>query len=318
LIFKFKILILFSSILLSGCGSEFEILLDKNGIPPVIYWSELSGTINSINPDRSMEKTIITTSDTPLDVDVDTSNNKIYWAEFTGSVYRIKSAGIDGSGETVIYTSTETGPTSIAIDRSNSKIFWNEYNTTNSHNNIYNSSISSGSLSSNLFINNIGVDYTYSICIDSRYRKIYFSANSYYDNGTTLGSNNTGGRYKYELDIVNTSLQNVSGVGASTPSVPFKGFAVDEDEGYVYYSLHSNDVPLCVRKRDLMLNNPETWIPASGFDIQKIALDLKHRKIYWTSESDNRIYRADLDLQNSNVEVFLDLASKPTGISIPH
>jgi len=60
----------------------------------------------------------------------------------------------------------------------------------------------------------------------------------------------------------------------------------------------------------------EEWIPAQANGIRKIALDLTARKIYWTTDTGNYIYRADLDSPNSNIELFLSLDSKPNGIAI--
>lgn len=308
--------IIFSLIFITGCNSDFEILLHEHG---AIYWTEVSGTINSIKRDRSDQKTIMTLSHTPLDIEI--YNDKIYWTEYTGSEYRIKKSRLDGSGEITMYNisaSSSDGPTSIAIDRREGTIFWNEYNLSSGHNDIWNSVMSSDIQSPVKWINYINNPnnhkYTYAICIDSINRKIYFTANSCYDNGITLGSGTYGGIFIYELDTYNVYIFDISDNGPAT--VPFRDIAVDGEEGYVYYGINTNTLPLCIRRRDLSLNNPVTWIPAAGFDIHHIALDLKHRKIYWTSETDNSIYRADLDVQNSDVEKFLQLDSKPTAITI--
>ena len=71
-------------------------------------------------------------------------------------------------------------------------------------------------------------------------------------------------------------------------------------------------------RANLSLSSFTPWITAGSYNIEKIALDLKHRKIYWTSNysSQYKIYRADLDISNSNVEVFLTLTNPPTGIAI--
>ncbi len=310
-------LVLLSIVSISGCGSEFEILFDKES--PVIYWSEISGTINSINSDRSGRRTIFTTSNTPLDVDIDTNGNRIYWVESENPTeYHIKRVGFDGSGVTVVHTystgSNGSGPTSIAIDNSNGTIFWNQYGSAND---LWKSVISAGTLSPVKWINTVSNHYTYSICVDTINRKMYFTSNEYYNIGTPLGSSNKGNPSIGELDISDIFEEKPEYPGPSSPWVPYKGITVDGNGGYVYYSLNTFDTPRCVRRRNLALNNPVTWIPASGFGIQKIALDLVNRKIYWTSESPYRIYRADLDSQNSNVEVFLQLDSKPTGIAIP-
>jgi len=306
LLFSILVIIIF----FTGCGSEFEILLHEKG---VIYWTETSGAVKRIYTDLSGKKTIMTLSSTPLDIEI--FDNKIYLSEYSGSGYNIKRFRPDGSGEITLYNTSSpvSGPFSLAIDRSDQLIFWNEYHT---HNDIWNSVMSSNVMAPVKWINTITYPYTYAICIDSINRKIYFTANTYYDNGIALGNGNTGGIYLYELDSMNTYNFDISDSGPGVNMVPFKDIAVDVEKDFVFYVLNTNVVSLCIRRRDLALQNPVVWVPANGFDIDKIALDMKDRKIYWTSKSDNSIYRADLDYADSNVEKFIQLDSIPTGIAI--
>ncbi len=78
----------------------------------------------------------------------------------------------------------------------------------------------------------------------------------------------------------------------------------------------NNANALKIMRNELDFSSATEWMIASGFDIQKISLDLINNKIYWTSELNNnyRIYRADLS--GSNIEVFLQLSSKATGLFI--
>jgi hypothetical protein len=276
----------------------------------------MSGTINSINPDRTDEKTIIDLPNPVMDIDIDVKKDRIFWLEYTGSQYQIKRSGIDGSGVTVVhYNSTpDAGPTSISIDNSSGTILWNEYKNASTNNDIWKSGNAADTLLPVKWINDIPVDYIYSTCADSINRKIYFTVNSFWNNGVFLGSGNSGSVYIADLDNINAYQQKLTGTGMSNPSAAFKGIAADGAKGYVYYV--RNTTSLDIMRADLSLGSSIVWIPGSGLDFQKLALDLKHRKIYWTSKGDSSLYRADLDIPNSNVEKFLDLSGIPTGIAI--
>jgi len=286
-------------------------------MPGNICWTEVSGSLHCINKDGSEMKTIFTSSYTPLDFAFDTSGGRIFWAEYTGTVYQIRRIGIDGSGSAVVYSS-EYGPTAIGIDKSNGTIFWNEYHGTHD---IWKSGPSFNVVSKEKWFVNLANNnnYTYSICVDSINGKFYCTANKYYDIGMTLGSSNAGTVYSGNIDTYDSeSIGSSSLNGPTAESVPFKGMAVDVDGEHVYYvnNIVHGTYPKNITKTDLSLGSPAIWIYQGVADIQKIALDLVNRKIYWTSESDNSIYRADLDSSNSNIEKFLQLDSKPTGIAI--
>ncbi len=319
----------------TGCGSEFEIILhespgsdtiplDDSSRTSVIYWSESSGAINCINEDGTGRNAILTSAYAPLDIAVDLSNERIFWTEHTGSEYRISRAGIDGNGTTIVYTasSSDFGPSAISIDDSNGIIYWNEYKIIGLEHNIWYSELSSGLLSRVKLLGNIVNNYAYSICIDHTNGKIYCTANSYYTIGSiavaAAGSGDTGAVYTGHTEATNNASQVTSLNGPSVPSVPFKGLAVDGEGGHVYYVNNTAHGvwPKNITRTDLDLLNPEVWVYQGVVDIQKIAVDLEQRKIYWTSESDKSIYRADLDSSNSNVEKFINLENIPTGIAI--
>jgi hypothetical protein len=304
-------IVLFCLICVTGCNSDFEILLHEHD---GIYWAESSGTINSIKRDCSDKKTLVTLAGTPLDIEI--YDDKIYWAEYTGSEYQIRRSGLYDSGTVTLYSvsaSGSDGPLSIAIDRREGTIFWNQ--NIGGVNDIWKSEISPDTLSPVKWINTISNSYTYSICIDQINRKIYFTANSYYDHVITLGSGNSGAIYLGELDAINSYSLKISNTGLTSPSAPYQDIAVDHEGGHVYYITYTAPY-FRIGRRDLSADNFEIWIPVGSFDFQQIALDIKHRKIYWTSETDNSIYRADLDVQYPDVEKFLQLCSTPTAITI--
>jgi hypothetical protein len=304
----------------TGCGSEFEILLHEAPRPPVVFWSEASGEISRINPDGTGRKIILTSSYIPLDIAADSSNDRVFWTEHTGSSYQINRAGIDGSSIMTVYSYLSAngfGPSSIAVNKSGTMIFWNQYQNAPAHNDIWSSALDIDILLPEKWFNSILNKYTFAMYADSISDKIYFTVNSYYNSGVLIGSGNAGEVCMGNLGVFPpvVYLQKVTGTGPLPDSSPFRGIAVDGNRGYVYYA--SNTTSLRIMRSDLTISfSGEVWVDADGFDIQKIAIDFKQRKIYWTSESDKSIYRADLDSSNSNVEKFIDLESSPTGITI--
>lgn len=301
------------------CGSEFEILLDSNiaDIQPRVFWTEMDGGIRQISTGGTGRKTVLTLPDPPLDIALYMPGRKMYWTTFSSNsgAYQIRSAGIDGSGEQLFYTSavSDHGPTAITIDSENAVIYWNQRSASLS-NDIWRSELSISAKEK--WINSINKPYTYSICLDAINRKIYFTANYYWFIDSEFGSGNQGHIYIYELDTSNTIIYEIPvGTGPSANSIPFMGIAVDGIRGNTYY-VSNTTTSLCIMKADLSLQGPVEWILSSGFGIQKLALDLKERKIYWTSDTDNSIYRADIDTQNSRVQKFIQAGSRPTGIAI--
>ncbi|MBN2039317.1 MAG: Ig-like domain-containing protein [Spirochaetes bacterium] len=283
----------------------------------IIFWTESDGTINRIYTDQTGETSILTVSGTPLDIALDTSGREIYWTEHSGSSYQIRKADIDGSNEdnfSIAYSgSTYFGPTAIAIDSAANNIYWNRSHKTSGNEYIYFSALNSFSV--NQWSANVPFSYVYSICIDAAYGRLYFNTNTYWDIGSTLGSGWSGAAcYSSDIDSVNSYSTEINETSSSQSSVRLRGVA--SDGNYVYYVYNNSTGLRIVRARYDFQEKTDPWITASGFGIQKIALDPDAGKIYWTSETNNRIYRADLGTANSGIEVFHTTGSTPTGIAI--
>jgi hypothetical protein len=147
----------------------------------------------------------------------------------------------------------------------------------------------------------------------------YITANTYYDTGITLGGGNAGSPYLGTTATSNSDTLITSLNGPAANSVPFKGIATDGT--YVYFAANTNHGtwPKRISRAALNLNvSDEGWLYQNITDIQKIALDSIKRKIYWTSQTDKRIYRADLDVAapNGTAGIFITLDNTPTGICI--
>ena len=322
------ILILLSTFYVINCGSEFKSLLEEpeplqkpvsTYQVHVLYWAQIGGIIKSIRTDGTDERTVVNASGSGdiLDIALYTPDNKIYWSMYSSldGTFQIRRAGTDGSVEELFYenaNSSDHGPTAIAIDPVNAEIYWNQYQSVSSHNDIWRSSITQ--LFPEKWENTISKPYTYGICVDTLNRKIYFTANYYWNINLAFGSGYLGHVYIGDLDSANSYSSTLVGTGPEDPSMPFKSIAVDSNNSSIYYI--DNTTNLCIMKADLSLRNPVESIISTGFGIQNIALDTENGKIYWTSNTDNSIYRADLDKPDSNIEKFIQLSNSPTGITI--
>ena len=164
----------------------------------------------------------------------------------------------------------------------------------------------------------VNYTYLYSIDVNRGNNKIYFTANHYYNNGIIpgTGSGVIGSAFTGNLSSAGPAAKRLTDLtGPSSPSSPVKGISVNGSKGHVYYVTNTS-AGRRIRRADLSFNNDIVWIDEYVADIGKIALDYGRRKIYWTSTFDNKIYRADMDMPNSNVEPFVDLYGTPTGITL--
>ena len=282
-----------------------------------IYWTETGGAIKNIHDDATGEVTLLTVTGIPLDIALDVSGEKMYWTEYSGTSFQIKRAEIDGSNSegfsSAYSSSTYFGPTSIAIDSGTSKIYWTQFEYSNT---ILYSSLTT--FVEHTVKSGISPNYTHSICLDTVSKNIYLTTDSYWNLSFTAGSGQSGVACYYDqTGSLFYSPINLNGL--SSTSMALRGIAADGTGGHVYY-VGNNGTYLCIlRSTDMTINpgTPAVWINSEGsFGIQQIALDLTNRKIYWLSDTNYRIYRADLDTANSNIEIFLQLSSKPAGIAI--
>ncbi len=289
-----------------------------------IYWTDFSGRISVIKSDLTAQTVLAERGSAVLDMDIDTVNSRIYWIElvdtdYDDAVYSILCSAYDGSGVVSLYSqssgSNDSGPTAIAVDGAGGYLYWNEFNNTASLNTIQKAQISGDVLSPSMLYNNLPYYYTYSICADSSSSTLYFSINWYYGNGISLGGGNQGALYSGMGGTVNSHSVLSEGTGpAGVNAVPYRDIAVDSQGGYVYYVMEDASKSYIYRT-PYDFSSTEVHVEAEPeFKINKIAIDTVERKIYWTS--DNSIYRAELDSQNSGVELFVETDSVVTGIFV--
>ena len=285
-----------------------------------IYWTESTGAIKKMTSTQEGESTLVTVTGVPLDIALDSPGNMMYWTEDEGGTFEINRAAVDGTGETVFgsYPSAAYhGPVEIAVDQDNDMIYWSRYQTGPLENKICASPLSSFT---NVNCSNaLAYPYTFSIALDPGNARIYFSVNKYWDVGTPAGSGRDGGMYRSSSTIGDITAY-LSSYFTSGPvdmdSAPLRDIAVDGAGGYAYFVLYADEAtgPQIMRS-GLDFSSPQALVTASGFGIQKLALDISGGKIYWTSPVDSSIYRADID-DGNEVEVFAALTGAPTGIAI--
>ncbi len=296
---------------------------DDDGLSS-IYWTDFSGRISVIKSDLTAQTVLAERGNMVLDMDIDTVNRHIYWIEMVDTdaddaLYSILRSAYDGSGAVSLYSqsseSNNSGPTAIAVDGTAGFLYWNEFNNTASLNTIQRAQISGDVLSPSLLFNNLPYYYTYSICADKSGGTLYFSINWYYANGLSLGGGNQGALYSGMSGSVNSHSVLSEGTGPTgVNAVPYRDIAVDPQGGYVYYVMEDASKSYIYRT-PYDFSSKEVHVEAEPeFNINKIAIDTDERKIYWTS--DKAIYRAELDSQNSGVELFVETDSVVTGISV--
>lgn len=306
-----------------AAGSPSVINISGVGMPGEIYWIGSDKTINCVNRDGTGHQVLLTVPGIPLDIELYIPGEQIYWTEFTGSEYQIRRAGLDGSNAVTFSTpgnlynsASHHGPTTIAVDPANGYIYFGVYKTNAFVNDIWRSALDTFSAVKWKTPNK---RYTYGLCLDTTRENMYFTVNDYWDViSPTAGLGNTGdvcyGNYVSAGSGFSTPIYNATGQLAN--SVPMRDIAIDSANGRIFYVTYDSDGMRIISKQ-FDFQEPTTILISSQVNgIQKIALDLTARKIYWTTDTGNYIYRADLDTANSNIEQFLTLATKPTGIVI--
>jgi hypothetical protein len=301
---------------LEGTASVTVVATDSTWI----YWTESTGAIKRMTSEKEGESTLVAVAGVPLDIALDSPGTMMYWTEDRGGTFQINRAALDGSGGETFgsYSSSAYhGPTEIAVDAANDQIYWNKYLITSARNTIC--TCSTGSFSGDTCSNQLAYPYTFGIALDPGNERIYFTANKYWDVGTPVGSGRAGAMYRSSSTIGDITMY-LDSYFTSGPvdmnSAPLRDIAVDSAGNYVYFVRYTYDstFPQIVRS-GLNFGSPQPLVTASGFEIQKLALVVSGGKIYWTSPSDSRIYRADID-DGSGIEVFAELTETPTGIAV--
>jgi len=313
---------------LNGLAMEspysFTFTTVETAVEMKIFWSELSGGINKTDTENTEEATVVTAGGTPLDIDLDYAGGMLYWTEDAGSSHEINRADLEGNGEENLYSAPSPffGPTEIAVDPDSGLIYWHKFQTVSGTSIICSADVSE--LTDVNCSNDLAYDYTSGIALHPESSELYFSANTtYWDIAVNAasGSGSTGVLYRTSSNIPDLTayIGLYPATGPEDPSVPLRGIIVDHQSstGYLFFVIDSNtESDTQIIRSDFDFTSQTVWVTADSFEIQKIALDRAERKIYWTSPSDNGIYRADADTAATGIELFVQGDSAPTGIAV--
>ena len=301
----------------NAAGRPITINITGTGMPGEIFWTETDKTINCINRDSTGSQILLTAQGTPMDIEIYAPGEQIYWTEYTGSVYQIRSALLNsGSPSTFAeYNSiTQHGPSTIAIDPVNGYIYFSVYKSNPYVNDIWRSTLGTFSAVKWKTPNR---PYTFGLCLDTVRSNMYFTVNTYWDVILPdAGSGNNGDACYGNYEAAGSGFStHENSTGPLTDSVPVRDIAADGTNGRIYYVINDSSGMRIMRAR-YDFQEITVWIPSQTYGIRKIALDLTDRKIYWTTDTGNYIYRADLDTADSDIEQFLSLSTRPNGIAI--
>jgi hypothetical protein len=94
-----------------------------------LFWTDRgTGSIYSADLDGSNQQTLVTGIGDPYGIDIDPTNNKIYYVD-RGASSSIYNCNLDGTAQTLLLTESQLID-DVAIDPANNRIFWSGGNTT--------------------------------------------------------------------------------------------------------------------------------------------------------------------------------------------
>ena len=200
-----------------------------------------------------------------LDIALDTSEEKIYWAE-TGLRNKIQRADFDGSNvETIVTSGSMEG---IALDIAGGKIYWTDSNA----NKIRYANLDGSNVED---VITMGLDNPQGIALDILHGEIYWL-----DVGTDKIR---------KVDLDGSNVEDVITMGLDNP----RGIALDVAGNKIYWS---DGGTRKIGRADLDGSNVEDVITMGLDNPRGIALDVAGNKIYWSDSETRKIGRADLDI----------------------
>ncbi len=232
----------------------------------------------------NMEELLFDSTGLPLGLDLDLTNQKIYW---TNSTRKIRRANLDGSGQETIFSDPIQNIIDVTVDEGESKIYW---------------TISNGIMRADLDGGNPEVVLSdppgepYTLELDLSAGKIYWT--------DLAGGTNR----------IKRANMNGSGIEIILEWNPFRrpiDLALDVSEGMMYWA--DDDNCEINRVNSDSGANEENLFNGIGKP-QHIALDHPGNKIYWTDPFVGKIFRATWD--GSDREVVHTKIADLKGIAI--
>jgi len=285
-------------------GDRFGTILDDITAPAdltvvddMIYFSDTEeNTIERVESPQGLNRTVILSNvANPVDIDIDVTNGKIYYAQKLsgGSQRGVWRANLDGTEQEQIVSGSVNG---IAVEENAGFLYWSEsiFNTINR--------IDLVTMEQIRLINS-SLPIPKSINIDRSGNKVYFTDNRYGD--VLLSANlETGGEltvlassevYRPTQVIVHAAAEKIYWVNAKTSFV--------------------NDTRVDIMRADLDGNNLETLISRPDLNrVEGLTLDTINGHLYFTEQSLGRVVRVNID-GTDRTELVTGL-SNPAGITL--
>jgi hypothetical protein len=251
---------------ISGGATLLSISLDKSS--GKMYWIENANQkIQRANLDGTAQEDVITTVGLPYGLAIDSGAGKVYWAE-TGATNKIVRANLDGSSPEDLVTAGLTYPAGIALDVESGKMYWVD----NATDKVQRANLDGTSVEDLV----TGLDTPLSIALDTASGKMYWS-----DNGTP------GLIQRANLD--GSSIEDIITGGV----LYIRDIAIDTSLGKIYWCKYRSSPNGMILRANLDGTDIEELVTELDYPYG-IALDIISGKIYWTSNGEDKIKRADM------------------------
>ena len=253
---------------------------------PTIYWAEKTGDssyiIRRVDLANGQDQDVVTLSELPVDIAIDTSGGKIYW--FSGST--IKRVNLDGTDIQTVAVGLDS-VTGIYLDVVGGKIYWLD----EGEDKIQRANLDGANVEDLITgLSNDPLD----LAVDVSGGKIYWT-------------------YRYgEIKIRRADLDgaNVEDLITVTGRSSLVDIAIDISGGKMYWFDERNDK---IQRANLDGTDIKD-IASGGWAGGDIALDVSAGKIYWADYWEGKIQRANLD--GTNVEDVVTGLTDLSGIAL--
>jgi formylglycine-generating enzyme required for sulfatase activity len=236
--------------------------------------------VNRANTDGSGATSIVSQG-FPAYLDLDLSNNKIYWSDIISS-NSIYQGNLDGTGVTRILTGLATsgsgGVTGVVAHPAANKLFWGTF---------------SNSGTGTIGVANLdGTNSSTLVSLASQVRD--------------LAVNPISGKL-YWTSPTHISSMNLDGTGQTVvanfpPSTSAHNLAVDSAQAKIYWTTGSGASQGSIQSANLDGSGVATLLTNLG-NPYGIAIDSVNGKMFWTNVNDSTVHRANLDGSNASTIV---------------
>ncbi len=263
--------------------SPIDIALDM--VENKLYWTRSDRSIWRSNPDGSDVEDILRLGDYPVDIALDPDEGKMYWS-FDGPYFGgLMRANLDGSDVEDLVVRERVEVVGLALDLEGRKVYWSEARGT-----IHRADMDGTDVED--FFAPIVRD-PYSVAMDPGDGRIYWS-------DLLTGSIQRAGPDGSGLEIVIGGLKSPRGVLLRGNRLYWADPGWENRRAGMIQSA----------KQD---GSDRETIVRGNLNPDQLALDLTHRKIYWTESGRSLIRRADLD--GTDIEDF-PVGAIPRGIAL--